>query len=92
MSRMKAFPGLAALDRQVMSGQQGLDSLKAGRRSGQGEKREDLIDAAKVRAGRHETRSQEALDFRGKEKPFAIRTPLPRPIERADAEAVAGEK
>ena len=72
-----------------MSGQQGLDSLKTGGRSGQCKKGEHLVDAADIGPDFDKTGRQQALDLRSEQEPLAGRTTLPGPVERADAEAVA---
>ena len=47
-----------------------------------------MIDPAPIRPRGHHARGEQRLDLRGEEQPVA----LPRPIERADAEAVAPEQ
>ena len=70
-----------------MAGRQQLHAFEARDRPRQGGEREDVVDAAQVGPGGTMPEASSAFDFRGEQQPVA----LPRPVERADAEAVAPE-
>ena len=67
-----------------------VDAGKARHRPGHGEEGEDVIDAARIGPCRHHARGEQRLDLRGEQQPVARL--LPGPVERADAEAIAGQQ
>ena len=51
------------------------------------EESEDVVDAAHIDLGGHETGGKQCLDFGRKDQPI----PLTRPVQRTDAKAIASD-
>ncbi len=71
-----------------MPGQQRLHAFEHGAARAHGEEREELVEAARVGRGGHGAGGEQRLDLGAEEQPVA----LPAPVQRADADAVAGEE
>jgi acyl transferase domain-containing protein/NADPH:quinone reductase-like Zn-dependent oxidoreductase/acyl carrier protein len=65
-----------------------LDALEAGDGAWERGESEDMIEATSVWASGDHAGGEEGFDFGGEEEPIA----LARPVDRADSEAIAGEK
>src|SRR5438309_8166574 len=55
---LHSFPTRRSSDLQVVAWQQAVDALEAGHRAGQGEEREGVVDAARVRSEEHTSELQ----------------------------------
>jgi hypothetical protein len=75
-------------DLEEVAGGEEVYAFKAGGGTGDGGKGEDVIEPVKVGLGRDDAGGEQAFDFRGKKKPFA----LLRPIQGSDAEAIPAEE
>ena len=71
----------------VSAGRQRLNAGETGHGAGQGEERENVVDAAKVGADGDHARGEDRLDFTAEQEPVAAA----RPVQRADAEAITGQ-
>jgi hypothetical protein len=74
-----------------MAREEGLHTLEARQRAGQGNEVEEVIDCAHISPSLDHAGDEKGLDFRGEQEPFPIGSALPRPEERADAQAIAGQ-
>ena len=79
----------AELNAQIVAGRKGLDSGKASDRPRQRKECKELVDAARIGPHVDQSGGKEGLDFGSEQQPFAVMRALARPVERADAEAVA---
>ena len=75
-------------DLEIMAGQHRLHALKHRAARAHGEEREDVVEPARVGCGGYAARGQQRLDLGAEVDQVA----LLRPVQRADADAVAGEE
>src|SRR5947209_7917917 len=70
---------------------QRIDPLETGGYAGHGEKTENLVDAAPVRASGNEAGCQQGLDFRGEQEPVAVARGAAGPVQGANPKTIASE-
>src|SRR5262249_46627997 len=93
----RRLAGFAAANIQVSSGNELANAFKASHRARRREKREQVIEAAHIRPGRHEAAREDPFDFRREDQPgpasmLTRRRPLNRPEQRTNAPAVASDQ
>ena len=75
-------------DLQIVAGQHRLHALKHRAPRAHGEEREDVVEPARIGDGGNAAGGEQRLDLGAEVEPVA----LLRPVQRADADAVAGEE
>ncbi len=88
LAHLGAFAVAAEGDLEVVTGQDRLHAFKHRASSAHGEEREDVVEAARIACGRDTAGGQQRFDLGAEVDPVA----LLRPVQRADADAVAGEE
>src|SRR5262249_14146633 len=88
---LAALSRLACPDGEKMARRKKLYPRKAGSGSRECKERENVIETARVRSWSYQSGRQQRFDFRREQKPFTAGSLLPRPIERADSEAISGQ-